>query len=89
MVRVTVRSALILVAGACLLVGSGCARSPEAKKARHLERGEKYFARKDYKDAVIEYKNVLRLEPANEVAIRKLGLGRSSYGPGRLALQDQ
>src|SRR5438046_537923 len=80
MVRVTVRSAVILVAGACLLVGSGCARSPEAKKARHLERGEKYFARKDYKDAVIEYKNVLRLEPANEVAIRKLGLAHYQSG---------
>ena len=80
MVRVTVRSAVILIAGVCLLVGSGCARSPEAKKARHLERGEKYFARKDYKDAVIEYKNVLRLEPANEVAIRKLGLAHYQSG---------
>ena len=80
MVRVTIRSAFILVAGACLVVGAGCSRSPEAKKARHLERGEKFFARKDYKDAVIEYKNVLRLEPANAVAIRKLGLAHYQSG---------
>jgi putative PEP-CTERM system TPR-repeat lipoprotein len=80
MVRVTIRFAFTVVAAACLVVGSGCSRSPEAKKAQHLERGEKFFARKDYKDAVIEYRNVLRLEPANEVAIRKLGLAHYQAG---------
>jgi putative PEP-CTERM system TPR-repeat lipoprotein len=80
MVRFTALSALALAAATCLMLGAGCSRSPEAKKAQHLERGEKFFARKDYKEAVIEYRNVLRLEPANEVAIRRLGLAHYQAG---------
>src|SRR5688572_25415104 len=53
---------LLLVA---LVVAAGCARSPEAQKARHLERGDKHFAREQYREAVIEYRNVLRIEAAN------------------------
>jgi putative PEP-CTERM system TPR-repeat lipoprotein len=80
MVRFTALSALALAVAASLLLGAGCSRSPEAKKAQHLERGEKFFARKDYKEAVIEYRNVLRLEPSNEVAIRRIGLAHYQAG---------
>ncbi len=79
MSRLTTLPTLVLVA-TCLVVSAGCARSPEAKKARHLERGEKFLARKAYKDAVIEYRNVLRLEPTNAVAIRNLGLAHYQVG---------
>ena len=79
MSRLTTLATLVLVA-ACLVVSAGCSRSPEAKKARHLERGEKFLARKAYKDAVIEYRNVLRLEPANAVAIRNIGLAHYQAG---------
>src|SRR5437588_2148365 len=84
MSRLTTLATLVLVA-ACLVVSAGCSRSPEAKKARHLERGEKFYARKDYKDAVIEYRNVLRLEPANVEAIRNLGLAHYQAGELREA----
>jgi tetratricopeptide (TPR) repeat protein len=80
MVRFTALSALAVTAAACLMLGAGCSRSPEAKKAQHLERGEKFFARKDYKEAVIEYRNVLALEPANELAIRRIGLAHYQAG---------
>ena len=79
MSRLITLPTLVLVA-ACLVVSAGCARSPEAKKARHLERGEKFLARKAYKDAVIEYRNVLRLEPTNAVAIRNIGLAHYQAG---------
>ena len=54
---------VLLLAG--LVAAAGCARSPEAQKARHLERGDKYFAREQYQEAIIEYRNVLRIEPAD------------------------
>src|SRR5882724_10521257 len=62
----------LLVVG--LLVVAGCSRSPEAQKARHLERGDKYAAREQDKEAILEYRNVLRLDPANARAMRQLGL---------------
>src|SRR6266542_4583704 len=57
-----------------LLVVAGCSRSPEAQKARYLERGDKYAAREQYKEAILEYRNVLRLDPANQRATVQLGL---------------
>jgi len=51
--RVTSRSALVLILGLLIIVG--CSRSPEAKTARHLERGDKFFGRQHYKDATIEH----------------------------------
>src|SRR2546428_146523 len=63
-----------------LLVVAGCSRSPEAQKARYLERGDKYAAREQYREAIIEYLNVLRYDPANTRAIRQLGLAHSQLG---------
>src|SRR5437667_11649312 len=62
---------------------AGCSRSPEAKKARHLDRGDRYFAREQYHEAVIEYANVLRIDRVNMRAIQQLAL--SHYQPGELA----
>ena len=36
-----------------LVAMAGCSRSPEAKKARHLERGDKYFSKAQYREALI------------------------------------
>src|SRR3990170_7617 len=69
---------LLLVVG--LLVAAGCARSPEAKKARHLERGDRYFSGQQYREAVIEYRNLLQLEGTNARAIRQLGLAHYQLG---------
>src|SRR3989442_5323839 len=63
-----------------LLVVAGCSRSPEAQKARYLERGDKYAAREQYREAIIEYLNVLRYDRANTRAIRQLGLAHSQLG---------
>src|SRR5215468_1857332 len=57
-----------------LLVAAGCSRSPEAQKARYLERGDKYAAHEQYREAILEYRNVLRLDAANVRATRQLGL---------------
>jgi len=68
---------LLLVIG---LLVSGCARSPEAKKARWLTRGDSYFSRQQYREAIIEYRNVLRVEGTNARAIQQIGLAHYELG---------
>src|SRR6266536_4601663 len=63
-----------------LLVVAGCSRSPEAQKARYLERGDKYAAREQYREAILEYRNVLRYEANNARVIRQLGLAHYHLG---------
>src|SRR5438093_12465416 len=63
-----------------LVAVTGCSRSPEAKKARHLERGDKYFSKAQYREALIEYANVLQLDQANARAIRQLALAHYQLG---------
>ena len=58
------RSRILLVL-LTLLLTVGCARSPEAKKARYLERGERYFQKEQYREAIIEYRNALRIDGNN------------------------
>src|SRR5499433_1155424 len=63
-----------------LLVMASCSRSPEAQKASHLERGDNYAAREQYREAILEYRNVLQLDPANARATRQLGLLYNQLG---------
>src|SRR5437667_2565857 len=65
---------------ALLVAMTGCSRSPEAKKARHLERGDKYFSKAEYREALIEYANVLQIDRANPRAIRQLALAHYQLG---------
>ena len=83
--------ALLIIVMLSLL--AGCARSPEAKKARHLERGDRYFQQEKYREAVLEYRNVLRIDTDNTRAIRQLGLAHYQLGEmghaGRYLLRTQ
>jgi len=63
----------VALLGAILLMGMFTGCSAEAKKARHLERGESYFKAGEFEKAKIELLNVLRLEPLNAKAIRQMG----------------
>ncbi len=62
----------LLVLGLALCFTGGC--SKESKKARYLQRADRYFQAVQFDKAELEYLNVLRLEPANLHAIRQLGL---------------
>jgi tetratricopeptide (TPR) repeat protein len=57
--------------GLMILLGAGCSR--EARKARYLERAERNYQSSQYDKAEIEYLNVLRLDPRNETAYRRIG----------------
>ncbi len=72
-----------LIAGG-VLVGAGC--SPQAKTARHLARAGQYFQAEKYREAAIEYMNVLKGEPANRAAVRGMGLALSEMGEVRPAI---
>src|SRR6266404_894801 len=50
-----------------------CGCSPAAKKARALERADRYFKAGDYDKAKIEYMNVLRVDHQNAIAFQQLG----------------
>ena len=66
--------ALVLVA---VIGAAGCT---EFRKNRHLKRGDAYYAEKKYKEAMLEYRNVLRFEKENPHAIARLGLANFSLG---------
>lgn len=65
--RARVWPALVLM----IVLGAGCSR--EARKARYLERAERNYQSSQYDKAEIEYLNVLRLDPRNEAAYRRIG----------------
>jgi tetratricopeptide (TPR) repeat protein len=70
-----------------LVVATGCTRSPEARKARYLERGDAYFKKEQYREAVIEYWNVLRLDQNHPRAIAQIGLAHFQLGEAAQAFR--
>ncbi len=79
--RTPIRNSLII----CLLfILAACGASPETKKARHFENGDKFFEQKQYKEAATEYGNVLKIDPNNKNAYKKLASIYLSTGePGK------
>ncbi len=55
------------VLAACSLVLGACQDDGE-KIVEHLSRGSTYQKEKDYPAAIIEYKNVLQIDPNSEAA---------------------
>ena len=67
-------SGLLLLA-CFLLVACG---GPEAKKAKFLERGKEYYAKKDFVKAGLEFKNAIQIDPKFAEAYHQLGLSQLS-----------
>src|ERR1035437_9251976 len=53
---------------------SSCALSPEARRDKYLASGKKLIEKKDYRRAVLEFKNALRAKPRDAEAYYQLGL---------------
>src|SRR5438093_6618154 len=70
-------SALLL---SVLVVTTGCSKSPEAKKTQHLERGDKYYAKAQFREAIIEYANVVQIDRKNARAHRQIALAHYQLG---------
>ena len=62
-----------------LLAGlAGC--SKESKKENHFKKGEAYLAENKFREAVIEFKNVLQIAPNDAKAQLKLGMAQLGAG---------
>ena len=59
----------VLAAALCAACGGG-----GSKPGRHATRGDERFAAGDYNSAEIEYKNLVREQPGNAHALRRLGI---------------
>jgi len=70
-----------------LVLASGCSKS--GRVLSHLTNAQGYFASSRYEEAEIEYRNVLRLDPTNVVAVSRMGIIYHDQGrllPGLLYL---
>src|SRR6185295_18118580 len=75
--RGTMRSTAVRRVGLFVLVlvaALGAVGCSEFRKNRHLKRGDAYYEEKKYKEAMLEYRNVLRFEKENPHAVARLGL---------------
>jgi tetratricopeptide (TPR) repeat protein len=62
-------------------LGTGCDwSSPEAKKAKHRERAASYFEKGQYNEAIIEYANVVKIDPKDADAYYRLALSHLKVG---------
>lgn len=62
---------ILAVSLAVSLVACGGA---EERKAKYMEKGKNYFAEKNYEKAIIEFKNVMQIDPKFPEAYYNLGL---------------
>ncbi|MBL7077196.1 MAG: tetratricopeptide repeat protein [Kiritimatiellae bacterium] len=69
-----------------LLLVLTCGCNSQARRERHFERAEKFFDSDRYAEAVVEYMNVLRLDPAHAEAVRKLGVSHAATGNLRASI---
>ena len=56
---------LIELALAGVILGSGCARTPEQKNARFLASGKKLMEKGDYRRAVLDFSNAVQAKPTD------------------------
>lgn len=70
----------VVVLGLLLLGACSCSRNPEVAKRKYLESGNRYFDKKQYKEASIMYRQALRKDPRYGEAYYRLGLTQLRLG---------
>lgn len=78
-------SALVFLGLVFCLAGCG---TPEEKKAAHLDRGMKYAEKGDYKAALIEFKNVVQIDPKDPEGHYQMALAYLKLGSTREAFSE-
>ena len=69
-----------------LILSSCDGFSPESKKATHLQRGQTYFEKQQYREALLEFQNVAQLDPKDADSHYRLALTYLKLG-GAMNLQ--
>jgi tetratricopeptide (TPR) repeat protein len=73
-----------------LLTGAvACSGDPESAKRAYMESGDRYFQQKKYREAIVEYRNVVRLDPRSGEARRQLATSYLHTGDPLNALREQ
>ena len=67
------RRSFVRLLEAVFFISIGVSCSPEAKKARALDRAQQYFNQGEYDNAKVEYLNLLRIDHENAIAFEQLG----------------
>ena len=81
-------TSITLLGIAVTLILGGCDRfSPESQKPKHLQQGQAYFDTQQYREALIEFQNVVQLDPKDAEAHYRLALIHLKLG-GTANLQD-
>jgi tetratricopeptide (TPR) repeat protein len=62
------------------MLGSACNRNHALRKQKFMERGDRYFGEKKYGEAVIEYRNAVRVDPTFGEGFYRLGLALLQEG---------
>jgi len=79
--------ALLLVAVFSLLLGAGCAGSPEAKAAKALKQGRLAFAQKNFSSAALQFRIAARNLPKSGEPLYQLSLVYLEVGDTTSAVQ--
>ncbi|MFN8065242.1 MAG: tetratricopeptide repeat protein [Vicinamibacterales bacterium] len=80
--------AACLLVGAAVLASAACSTDPAKQKQKFVASGDNYVAAKNYQEAIIQYRNVINLDP-NDGAVRmKLGQAYNATGDARSALRE-
>jgi tetratricopeptide (TPR) repeat protein len=58
---------------ALLLLAVGCKTDPETAKRRYLESGQRYFEKKQFNEASIQFRKALQIDPRYAEAYERLG----------------
>src|SRR3982750_1327060 len=56
------------------IISVGCARTPQQKQAKFLERGKKLLAAKTYDRAALEFRNAIQVDPREAEAYYQLAM---------------
>ena len=76
----------IKIAIVCLMWGvfflgfAGCAASPAEKKAEHIQRGNEYMAEEKFNEAIIEFRNALKIDSGSLQAMENIGIAYFEIG---------
>lgn len=82
----SLRLSLVSVLALSLLLA--CSGDPIKKRSRHMERGDTYFEKQEYKKAIIEYQNVVQIEPRCAAGHYQLALAYLKINKPELAFVE-
>jgi tetratricopeptide (TPR) repeat protein len=79
-VRISVQRLTCVVVFVAIGAASACSRDPHKRAEKYVNRADSYVARRQYKEAIIEYRNALKATP--DAAAVRYKLGRAYQDSG-------